>query len=78
VHAFKEVNPEWNDFLHLCGKKAGQNMKKSSDNMKQPTPTKPAKATGGSSKPLPAGFIEDNTPSQQIFVGGLLGKPPKK
>jgi hypothetical protein len=53
-------------------------MKKSADNQKEPITTKPTKATGASLKPLPAGCVEDNTPSQQIFIGGLPGRPPKK
>jgi hypothetical protein len=59
-------------------RKAGQSMKKSADNQKEPITTKPTKATGASLKPLPAGCVEDNTPSQQIFIGGLPGRPPKK
>jgi hypothetical protein len=53
-------------------------MKESADNQKEPITTKPTKATGASLKPLPSGCIEDNTPSQQLFIGGLPGKPPQK
>jgi hypothetical protein len=59
------------------GRKAGQSMKKLSDNKKLSTPTKPTRATGASLKPLRTGCIEDKTPSQQIFIGGLPGRPPK-
>jgi hypothetical protein len=53
-------------------------MKKSSRVTKTPLPKDATKATGTSLKPLPAGCVEDKTPSQQIFIGGLPGRPPQK
>src|SRR5450631_4924866 len=43
---------------------------------KQPeSSAEPTKSS--SSKPLAKGFVVDDSPGQQIFVGGLPGKPTK-
>ena len=38
----------------------------------------PKVPTKASSRPVPKGFVLDNSPGQQIFIGGLPGKPTKK
>jgi hypothetical protein len=60
--------------------KQPENQPKTHDTEQPESPAKPTKATGASSKPLPVpeGVVLDNTPFQQIFVGGLPGKPPQK
>jgi hypothetical protein len=42
------------------------------------SPETPKAPTKASSRRLPKGFVLDNSPSLQIFIGGLPGKPPKK
>jgi hypothetical protein len=62
------------------GRREGKSLKKSFNLTKAPILKDVTKATGASSKPLPVpeGVVLDNTPFQQIFVGGLPGKPPQK
>jgi hypothetical protein len=42
------------------------------------SPAKPNVETRASSWPVPKGFVVEDSPSQQIFVGGFPCAPPKK
>jgi hypothetical protein len=44
----------------------------------QKSPAKPEPPTKASSRRVPKGFVVDDSPGQQIFIGGLPGRPPKK